>query len=173
MSLKIPSFEGKLFLINFNDYFVENMHSKIHAHTSTNSSTDNIIKQAYLIGMPIILFIFIYIKIFYKFNNFTDERNHNELKDTFQRSNEYPYKPSSLKLLSEKTSLFLLNYFQEIYKNQGKGTLHKKRKKVEYKLATLGETVDSRCLPTDIVPANPHHKILVIIVIKNLIMVKY
>ncbi|RHZ51183.1 hypothetical protein Glove_482g48 [Diversispora epigaea] len=69
-------------------------------------------------------------------------------KNTFQRSKEYPYKPSSLKLLSEKTSLFLLNYFQEIYKNQEKGTLHKKRKKVEYKLVTLGKTVDSRCLPT-------------------------
>ncbi|RHZ51138.1 hypothetical protein Glove_482g51 [Diversispora epigaea] len=39
----------KLFLMNFNDYFVENMHSKIRVHTSTNSSTDNIIKQAYLI----------------------------------------------------------------------------------------------------------------------------
>jgi hypothetical protein len=40
----------KLFLVYFNDYYVENMHSKIRAHTSTNSNTDNIIKQAYVIG---------------------------------------------------------------------------------------------------------------------------
>jgi hypothetical protein len=33
----------KLFLVNFNDYFVENMHSKIRTHTHANSSVDNII----------------------------------------------------------------------------------------------------------------------------------
>jgi hypothetical protein len=41
----------KLFLVNFNDYYVENMHSKIRAHTPVNSNVDNIIKQAYVIGI--------------------------------------------------------------------------------------------------------------------------
>jgi len=40
----------KLFLVNFNDYYVENMHSKIRAHTFANNYTENIIKQAHLIG---------------------------------------------------------------------------------------------------------------------------
>ncbi|UZO25449.1 uncharacterized protein OCT59_017714 [Rhizophagus irregularis] len=74
------------------------MHSKIRSHTSINSSVDNIIKQAYVI----------------------DARNHCELKDTFEKTKAYPYKPSSLKLLTDKTALFLLDYFQEIFKNQGK-----------------------------------------------------
>ena len=41
----------KLFLVNFNDYYVENMHSKIRAHSPVNGSIDNIIKQAYVIGI--------------------------------------------------------------------------------------------------------------------------
>ena len=46
----------KLFLVNFNDYYVENMHSKIRAHTSIHSNTDGIIKQAYVIGTKLIYF---------------------------------------------------------------------------------------------------------------------
>ncbi|RHZ75417.1 hypothetical protein Glove_214g7 [Diversispora epigaea] len=88
----------KLFLVNFNDYYVENMHSKIRAHTSPNNNVDNIIKQAYVI----------------------DTRNHCELKDIFEKTKAYPYKLSSLNLLTEKTALFLLNYFQEIFNNCGK-----------------------------------------------------
>jgi hypothetical protein len=38
------------FLVNFNDYWVENMHSRIRATTSAKDSADNIIKQAYLLG---------------------------------------------------------------------------------------------------------------------------
>ncbi|UZO27320.1 uncharacterized protein OCT59_019521 [Rhizophagus irregularis] len=116
----------KLFLVNFNDYYVENMHSKIRSQTPVNSNVDNIIKQAYVI----------------------DERNHCELKDTFQKTKAYPYKPSLLNILAEKTSLFLLDYFQRIYKNCGKSKLCKSKKKIQCQLATLGETVDTKCLPT-------------------------
>ena len=49
----------KLFLVHFNDYFVENMHSKIRAHTSSNNNVDNIIKQAYIIGKIFKLFYII------------------------------------------------------------------------------------------------------------------
>ena len=48
-------------------------------------------------------------------------------------------------LLTEKTALFLLNHFHELFKNRGKSKLHKKN---QYKLATLGEIVDLKCLPT-------------------------
>jgi len=40
----------KLFLVYFNDYYVENMHSKLRPRTFANSSADNIIRQAYVIG---------------------------------------------------------------------------------------------------------------------------
>jgi hypothetical protein len=39
------------FLVHFNDYPVENMHSKIRATTTATDNADNIQKQAYLIGM--------------------------------------------------------------------------------------------------------------------------
>ncbi|RHZ62895.1 hypothetical protein Glove_334g58 [Diversispora epigaea] len=44
----------KLFLVNFNDYYVENYHSKIRAHTNTNNNVDNIIKQAFVIECKLI-----------------------------------------------------------------------------------------------------------------------
>ncbi len=77
-----------------------------------------------------------------------DAQNHYELKDTFQKTKAYPYKSSSLNILAEKTSLFLLDYFQEIFKNHGKSKLHKSKKKTQCQLATLGETVDLKYLPT-------------------------
>src|SRR5438132_968607 len=57
---------------------------------------------------------------------------------------QYPYQPSTLDLLTEKSALFLLGYFRELFANRGKSKLSKKKR---YELATLGETVDSRCLP--------------------------
>src|SRR5947199_6429394 len=75
-------------------------------------------------------------------------RNHCELKDTFQKTKAYPYKPLSLNMLTEKTSLFLLDYFQKIFKNREKSKLCKSKKKLQYQLATLGETVDPKCLQT-------------------------
>ena len=38
-------------LVNFNEYYIENFHSKIRAQTSKNFTAENIIKQAYVIGM--------------------------------------------------------------------------------------------------------------------------
>ena len=80
--------------------------------------------------------------------NALDKQNHCELKDTFQKTKAYPYKPSLLNILAEKTSLFLLEYFQRIFKNRGKSKLCKSKKKIQCQLATLGETVDTKCLPT-------------------------
>ncbi len=74
-----------------------------------------------------------------------DVRNYCELKDTFQKTKAYSYKPSLLNILIEKTSLFLLNYFQEIFKNCEKSKLYKSKKKTQYQLVILGETVDLKC----------------------------
>jgi len=40
----------KTYLPNFNDYYVENTHSRIWANTFPNATADNIIKQAYVIS---------------------------------------------------------------------------------------------------------------------------
>ncbi|CAI2171124.1 9656_t:CDS:2, partial [Funneliformis geosporum] len=76
--------------------------------------------------------------------------NHCEFKDTFEKTKAYPYKPSSLNLLIEKISLFLLDYFQKVFNNHEKSKpINKSRKKKtsQYELFILGETVDPRCLP--------------------------
>ncbi|RHZ51729.1 hypothetical protein Glove_471g10 [Diversispora epigaea] len=55
-------------LPSFNDYYVENTHSKIRANTSANATVENIIKQAYVI------------------------MNHNPMfKDTYCKTRHYPY----------------------------------------------------------------------------------
>src|SRR5436190_12876814 len=41
----------KMFLVNFNDYFVENLHSQIRANTSSSDSVEAIIKQTCILGM--------------------------------------------------------------------------------------------------------------------------
>ena len=44
----------KMFLVNFNDYFVENFYSKIWANTSSGDSVDTIIKQACVLGNTVV-----------------------------------------------------------------------------------------------------------------------
>ncbi|CAI2185627.1 15633_t:CDS:2 [Funneliformis geosporum] len=71
-----------------------------------------------------------------------DNRNHCELKDTFEKIKTHSYTPLLLNLLTEKTSLFLIDYFYDIFKNRGKE-----------------ETVDSKCLPTGYnanIPSSPN-----------------
>ncbi len=75
-----------------------------------------------------------------------DVRNYCELKDTFQKTKAYSYKPSLLNILIEKTSLFLLNYFQEIFKNCEKSKLYKSKKKTQYQLVILKKTINLKCL---------------------------
>jgi len=78
--------------------------------------------------------------------------NHNSaFKDNYHKTRRYPYTLPALDLLDKKTSLFLLEYFQDLFYNHGKSgpKLKKKRQKLKvYHLATLGEDVDLRRLPT-------------------------
>jgi hypothetical protein len=55
----------------------------------------------------------------------------------------YPYKESTIDYLN-KTSLFLIDHFHQIYQNMGKS---RKIKKNEYHLATLNENVKLQCIP--------------------------
>ncbi|RIB16837.1 hypothetical protein C2G38_1479581 [Gigaspora rosea] len=76
----------------------------------------------------------------------------------FHTKKRYPYTPSNLEYLANKTSLFLLDYFHQVFrhiktvgnitdkswKKQGK----KKKEVLKYKLAALNEEVDVMFLPT-------------------------
>jgi hypothetical protein len=53
----------KRFLVNFNDYWVENMHSRIRASTSAKDTADNIRRQAYLLGMLELQLHYIYSQL--------------------------------------------------------------------------------------------------------------
>ena len=78
--------------------------------------------------------------------------NHNlAFKDNYRKTRRYPYTLPALDLLDKKASLFLLEYFQDLFYNRGTSgpKLKKKRQKPKvYHLATLGEDVDLRRLPT-------------------------
>ncbi|RIB12873.1 hypothetical protein C2G38_2249226 [Gigaspora rosea] len=83
-------------LASFNEYYVENMHSRIRANTSHNATTDNIIKQAYVI------------------------MNHDPtFKDTYSKVRRYPYSIKALDFLYDKMALSLLKHFQEVFYNRG------------------------------------------------------
>ncbi|RIB02682.1 hypothetical protein C2G38_2149885 [Gigaspora rosea] len=124
-------------LVQFNDYWVENMHSRIRATTSPKDAADNIQKQAYLLD-------------FHKYSAF---------REMFSTTKHYPYSPRDLKFLTTKTCIFLISQFQEIYRKNEETNLVsskipsplKRRKKKElptsYNLPTLGE-IDITSMPT-------------------------
>jgi len=113
----------KSYLANFNDYYVENIHSKIRNNTTSLSTPEAIINQAYLLDLH-------------------DQTTIN----TFKNERTYPYTEPVLDELTTRTSLFLLNHFRSIYLNLGKSKLENPKKKL-YKLATLDKIVDTRLLP--------------------------
>ena len=90
--------------------------------------------------------------------------NHDPIfKNAYCKARRYPYNTKTLDSLSNKTSLFLLQYFQKIFYNLGQSgpkldnkTAKKRKKPPEiYRLATLGKEVDLRCLPTGYSTAYP------------------
>ncbi|RIB25131.1 hypothetical protein C2G38_2166665 [Gigaspora rosea] len=84
-------------LTSFNEYYVENVHSKIQANTSQNTSVDSIIKQTYFIMNHDPTFI-----------------------NTYCKTRRYPYTINTLNFLYDKTALFLIQHFQSIFNNRGR-----------------------------------------------------
>ena len=73
-------------------------------------------------------------------------------KNAYSKTRRYPYNAKTLEFLSNKTSLFLLQYFQSMFYNCGqsgpkKTTKNKKMQPKIYQLATLKKEVNLRCLP--------------------------
>jgi len=62
------------------------------------------------------------------------ESNEQTFFNSFRNFKNYPYKESTIDYLKYKTSLFLIDYFHQIYQNMGKS---KKIKKNEYHFTTL------------------------------------
>jgi hypothetical protein len=109
------------FLVNFNDYYVENWHSRIRANTSSQHSAEAIISQAFVL-----------------------ESHNQSFVNTFKKLKAYPYKESTLDYLKNKASLFLIDYFHLIYQNLEKSKVLTKKK---YYFATLNNNVDLKSLP--------------------------
>ncbi|CAJ0829844.1 6619_t:CDS:2 [Entrophospora sp. SA101] len=103
------------------------------------------------------------LKMITSINKDVDAHDLDSFKEAFQKSKRYPYTMSDLEYLSEKTSLFLLNYFQQIYKNLGLlggsvkiGEKRKRKSKInQYKLASLELEVDLMCLPIGFSTGSP------------------
>lgn len=119
------------YLVNFNDYYVENIHSQIRANTTSLDSAEAIINEAYVLDLH-------------------DQTTIN----SFKNYHKYPYTEPVLDELTNRTSIFLLDHFHLIYlnleKNKGKDRQPKKKFKT-YKLEALNKTVDIRLFPQAII----------------------
>lgn len=124
-------------LVNFNDYFVENVHSRIRAQTHRFSSAESIIQETFII----------------------DSHKNESLTNAFSKSKRYPYTPAALNYLKKKTSCFLIEYFSLIYRNLNKSQpVFNKKKLIKYKLCTLDKIVDIKLLPAGYHTAHPPKK---------------
>ncbi|RIA99879.1 hypothetical protein C2G38_2256995 [Gigaspora rosea] len=86
-----------MYLPTFNNYYIENTHSRIRANIFPNATADSIIKQAYV-----------------------TMNNDSAFKNAYCKARRYPYNARTLEFLSNKTSLFLIQYFQKIFHNLGR-----------------------------------------------------
>ena len=82
------------YLVNFNDYYVENIHSQIRANTTSLDSADTIVNEAYVLDLH-------------------DQTTIN----SFKNYHKYPYTEPVLNELTNRISIFLLDHFHLIYLN--------------------------------------------------------
>ena len=129
MERKFSSFSEAIekYLVTFNDYYVENIHSQIRANTTSLNSASNLIDEAYLLDLH-------------------DQTTIN----AFKNYRKYPYKEPVLEELTNRTSIFLLDHFRLIYSNleKNKNRIQINNKFNTYKLEALDKMVDLRSLPT-------------------------
>jgi len=82
------------YLVNFNDYYVENIHSQIRANTTSLDSADTIVNEAYVLDLH-------------------DQTTIN----SFKNYHKYSYTEPVLNELTNRISIFLLDHFRLIYLN--------------------------------------------------------
>jgi hypothetical protein len=111
----------------FNDYYVENFHSFIRRQANNyDTAAQQINNQAKIIDQT---------------------RNKNSFAEVFSKNHNIVYTEKQLKFLEKKTAVFLLNLFQNVWKNRGRTTKKKFKKSWQYNLPSLGKIVDEKVLP--------------------------
>jgi hypothetical protein len=110
----------------FNDYYVENFHSSIRHQTNSFNTAQQIIHQAKIIDQM---------------------RGESSFTRTFSKNHNIVYTKKQLEFLEKKTAIFLLDLFQNVWKNHRSTTRKKIKKYWWYDLPTLGKTVDQKVLP--------------------------
>ena len=73
-------------------------------------------------------------------------RGKNSFIETFSNDHNIVYTEKQLKFLEKKTAIFLLDLFQNVWKNLGGVTKKKVKKYWQYNLPTLDTTVDQKVL---------------------------
>jgi hypothetical protein len=120
---KHPFYDAmRKYLVSFNDYYVENWHSRIRANTSSQSSSKNIRRQTLVL-----------------------DDHEQTLVDTFKKLNTYPYTKSNLDYLTNRASLFLITYFHSLYNKQNQTIIYNKN---NIYFAGLNQNVKLKNLPT-------------------------
>ncbi|RGB27656.1 hypothetical protein C1646_768817 [Rhizophagus diaphanus] len=111
----------------FNDYFVENFHSSIRNQTAESNSIQQIIQKAKIIDVE-------------RTNNFS-------FKEAFVNSRNPIISYVKLDYLEKKTSLFLLDLFNNIFHNIGNTQQINGKKFPNFSLPTFNINVDVKVLP--------------------------
>jgi hypothetical protein len=114
----------------FNDYYVENFHSSIRHQTNSFNTAQQIINQA---------------KVIDQMRGMNDK---NSFTKMFSNHHNIIYTEKQLEFLEKKTAIFLLDLFQNVWKNRGCTTKKKVKKYWQFNLPTLGKTVDEKVLST-------------------------
>jgi len=70
----------------------------------------------------------------------------NSFSETFSNNHNIVYMEKQLKFLEKKTAIFLLDLFQNVWKNHGGVTKKKVKKYWQYNLPTLNKIVDQKIL---------------------------
>jgi len=98
-------------LNKLDEYCVENFHSLVRRHTNAKVNTAKSLRRDAL---------------------FIDHcKSENNFMSSFAPKKDYPYKKKDLDELIKKTALFLLDFFDEISKNNGKVEKKMEGKKIK------------------------------------------
>jgi hypothetical protein len=110
----------------FNEYFVENFHSKLRMHTQSHFTASQIIREAKII----------------------DEKAYNTFTKTFESTRKSVYNPQQLDYLEKKVAIFLFDLFDNIFETQGESYLVSKssRQLHHYSLPIFGN-IEQKLLP--------------------------
>ena len=111
----------------FDEYPIENFHSRLRRHTTSKVNTAKSIRRDAL---------------------FVDKFQHeNSFSTAFSPKKNYPYKKKDLDELAKQTAIFLLEFFNEIWKCNGNVKEKKEKKKIYYYFPSIPSPFMQAALP--------------------------